>query len=88
MSETFRITFLGTSAAVPTTRRNVSATLVAYARIHHQAHFLSDVTAGALIGTVTGLAVVHRNEDARHRFAFAPLLGPDGHPGVGVAFSF
>ncbi len=30
MSETFRITFLGTSAAVPTTRRNVSATLVAY----------------------------------------------------------
>ena len=30
MSETFRITFLGTSAAVPTVRRNVSATLVAY----------------------------------------------------------
>ena len=30
MSETFRITFLGTSAAVPTIRRNVSATLVAY----------------------------------------------------------
>jgi ribonuclease Z len=30
MSETFRITFLGTSAAVPTTKRNVSATLVAY----------------------------------------------------------
>ena len=30
MSETFRVTFLGTSAAVPTVRRNVSATLVAY----------------------------------------------------------
>jgi ribonuclease Z len=30
MSETFRITFLGTSAAMPTVRRNVSATLVAY----------------------------------------------------------
>jgi ribonuclease Z len=30
MSETFRITFLGTSAAVPTVRRNVSATLVSY----------------------------------------------------------
>ncbi len=30
MSETFRITFLGTSAAIPTVRRNVSATLVAY----------------------------------------------------------
>ena len=30
MSKTFRVTFLGTSAAVPTTRRNVSATLVVY----------------------------------------------------------
>lgn len=30
MSDTFRITFLGTSAAVPTVKRNVSATLVAY----------------------------------------------------------
>lgn len=30
MSATFHITFLGTSAAVPTVRRNVSATLVAY----------------------------------------------------------
>ena len=30
MSATFRITFLGTSAAVPTIRRNVSATLVTY----------------------------------------------------------
>jgi len=30
MSETFRITFLGTSAAIPTVRRNVSATLIVY----------------------------------------------------------
>lgn len=30
MSETFHITFLGTSAAMPTVKRNVSATLVAY----------------------------------------------------------
>jgi ribonuclease Z len=30
MSETFRITFLGTAAAVPTSKRNVSATLVSY----------------------------------------------------------
>jgi ribonuclease Z len=30
MSETFRITFLGTSAAVPTAKRNVSATVVTY----------------------------------------------------------
>lgn len=30
MSETFRITFLGTSATIPTVKRNVSATLVTY----------------------------------------------------------
>lgn len=30
MSKTFRVTFLGTSAAIPTVKRNVSATLVAY----------------------------------------------------------
>ena len=30
MSTTFRITFLGTSAAIPTPRRNVSSTLIAY----------------------------------------------------------
>ncbi len=30
MSATFRITFLGTSAAIPTPKRNVSATLIAY----------------------------------------------------------
>ena len=30
MSTTFRVTFLGTSAAIPTLKRNVSATLVAY----------------------------------------------------------
>src|SRR5206468_489847 len=38
-----------------------SAALVGFARVHHQAHFLSDVTAGAIIGTVTGRTVVHRN---------------------------
>jgi hypothetical protein len=65
-----------------------SATLVAYARIHHQAHFLSDVTAGALIGTVTGLAVVHRNDEERRRFAFTPILGPHDKPGMAVSFSF
>jgi hypothetical protein len=65
-----------------------SATLVGFARIHHQAHFLSDVTAGALIGTVTGLAVVHRNEQERHRFAVNPILGPHDEPGMAVSFSF
>jgi hypothetical protein len=65
-----------------------SAALVGFARIHHQAHFLSDVTAGAIIGTVTGRAVVHRNEQERRRFAMTPLLGPRNQPGVGVEVSF
>jgi membrane-associated phospholipid phosphatase len=65
-----------------------TAALVGFARIHHQAHFLSDVTAGALIGTVTGRAVVHRNDEERRRFTIAPLLGPKNQPGVALAFSF
>jgi membrane-associated phospholipid phosphatase len=65
-----------------------SATLVGFARIHHQAHFLSDVTAGALIGTATGIAVVHRNDQERHGYALMPVVGPHGEPGVGVALSF
>lgn len=65
-----------------------SAALVAFARVHHQAHFLSDVTAGAIIGAATGRAVVHRNEEERRRYALMPVVGPHGEPGVGVAFSF
>jgi len=65
-----------------------SAALVGFARIHHQAHFLSDVTAGALIGTAVGRAVVHRNEEERRRFTVAPLLGPRNQPGMALAFSF
>lgn len=65
-----------------------SATLVGFARIHHQAHFLSDVTAGAIIGTAVGRAVVHRNAKERRRFQVAPLLGPRNQPGIGLKFSF
>jgi hypothetical protein len=65
-----------------------SATLVGFARIHHQAHFLSDVTAGALIGIVTGRAVVHRNDEERRRLAFTPILGPHAEPGMAMSFSF
>jgi hypothetical protein len=65
-----------------------SAALVGFARIHHRAHFLSDVTAGALIGTATGRAVVHRNDEERRRLAMVPLVGPKNQPGVGVALSF
>jgi membrane-associated phospholipid phosphatase len=65
-----------------------SAALVGFARIHHQAHFLSDVAAGALIGTAVGRAVIHRNEAERSRFTISPLLGPHDQPGVAVAISF
>ncbi|MFL6235318.1 MAG: phosphatase PAP2 family protein [Thermoanaerobaculia bacterium] len=65
-----------------------SAALVGYARIHHQAHFFSDVTAGAVIGTATGLAVVHRNEEERRKYVLMPIVGPHGEPGVGMAVSF
>ena len=65
-----------------------SAALVGYARIHHQAHFFSDVTAGAVLGTATGLAVVHRNEEERRKYALMPVVGPHGEPGVGMRLSF
>ncbi|HEY4563499.1 MAG TPA: phosphatase PAP2 family protein [Thermoanaerobaculia bacterium] len=65
-----------------------SAALVGYARIHHQAHFFSDVTAGAVLGTATGMAVVHRNEEERRKYVLMPVVGPHGEPGVGVALSF
>ena len=65
-----------------------SAALVGFARIHHQAHFLSDVTAGAVVGTAVGRAVVHRNREERRRLQIAPLVGPRNQPGVGVSLSF
>jgi hypothetical protein len=65
-----------------------SAVLVGFARIHHQAHFFSDVTAGAVIGTAVGRAVVHRNREERRRLQIAPLVGPRNQPGLGVSLSF
>jgi membrane-associated phospholipid phosphatase len=54
-----------------------TATLVAYARMRENAHFASDVLAGAIIGTVVGRAVVHINQRLRARISAAPLLGPN-----------
>ena len=65
-----------------------SAVLVGFTRIHHQAHFLSDVTAGAVLGTAVGRAVVHRNREERRRLRIAPLVGPRNQPGVGVSLRF
>jgi hypothetical protein len=65
-----------------------SAVLVGFARIHHQAHFFSDVAAGALIGTAVGRGVVHRNAGERRHLQVSPLVGPQHQPGVGVSLSF
>ena len=68
------------------------ATLVGFARVHHQAHFASDVAAGAAIGTAVGHTVVLINRRDRrehaHAVALGPLVGPRGQPGLGLAASF
>jgi membrane-associated phospholipid phosphatase len=58
------------------------ATLVGFARVHHQAHFASDVAAAAAIGTAVGRTVVRINRrdgtarparvDARRTILIAP----------------
>ena len=58
------------------------AGLVGFARIYHNAHWTSDVTAGALIGTFVGRGVVALNKklragDTTVRIAFAPIIGKD-----------
>jgi hypothetical protein len=65
-----------------------TAALVGFARIHHQAHFFSDVVGGAVAGTAVGRAVVHRNNKERRKLRVAPLVGPRNQPGVGVSLSF
>jgi len=54
------------------------ASFVGYARIYHDAHWVSDVSAGALIGTVVGHGVVWINTrlragDKTVRFALTPM---------------
>jgi PAP2 superfamily len=61
-----------------------SAALVGYARVLHDAHYLSDVVAGALVGTLVGRAVVRTNQRLRgERVTVAPALGRD-RAGVAV----
>ncbi len=52
------------------------ASLVGMARIDHDAHFASDVLAGALIGTAVGPAGLHhRAEGRRHHLSLTPMVG-------------
>ncbi len=58
------------------------ASLVAFSRLYHNAHWTSDVVAGALIGTLVGRTVVAVNNriragDRSVHVAFSPILGKD-----------
>lgn len=63
------------------------ATGVGLARINDNAHFASDVAAGALIGTLVGNAVVRFNRAQRGRLRFVPLLD-DRKSGLAIAAEF
>ena len=68
------------------------AGLVGFARIYHNAHWTSDVTAGAAIGTFVGRGIVALNNrlrkgDGKVRVSFAPFF--DEHTrGAGVFVEF
>jgi membrane-associated phospholipid phosphatase len=53
------------------------AGLVGYARMEHNAHFASDVVAGALIGVAVGKAVVRLNGEQRS-IRLEPMVTRDG----------
>ena len=66
------------------------ASLVGYARVQRGRHWATDVTAGAVIGTLIGNSVVHFNEQKRaehhaSKVAWTPLF--DGRT-AGVALNF
>lgn len=58
------------------------AGLVGVARTYHQAHFASDVLAGALIGTLVGQSVVDYNE--QRRAGKVALLPDTSSGGIGL----
>jgi hypothetical protein len=54
------------------------ASLVGVARIYHDAHFASDVVAGALIGTLVGKSLVGHNKSLRStKVAVLPEIAPE-----------
>jgi len=64
------------------------ASLVGVARIYHDAHFASDVLAGALIGTLVGKSVVEHNKSLRTRnVVVMPEIAP-GSLGVRLIANF
>ncbi len=68
----------------------VPATLVGFARMRHDAHWASDVAAGALVGFGVGRAVARLNLSPRlgeKHVRFMPVLAP-GARGVAMAATF
>jgi membrane-associated phospholipid phosphatase len=63
------------------------ATLVGFSLIDQNAHFSSDVVAGALIGSAVGNAVVRFNAQKQTRFHFYPFLDRDTH-GMAITFAY
>jgi membrane-associated phospholipid phosphatase len=64
------------------------AGLVGVARIYHDAHFASDVLAGAMIGTLVGKTVVAHNKSLRsNKVAVLPVIAP-GWIGVQLTRDF
>lgn len=68
------------------------ASLVAFARVYHNAHWTSDTVAGALIGTAVGRGVVALNRRIRSgdhsiRLVLAPMVGPSTR-GAGATVIF
>lgn len=53
------------------------AALVGFARIEHNAHWASDVAAGAFIGSAVGSATVRFNEKQEGVFSLRPLIDRD-----------
>ena len=68
------------------------ASLVAFSRVYHDAHWSSDVAAGALIGSVVGETVVRFNRELRAHGSTAsayaaPILG-QGRKGAMLVVAF
>src|SRR5207253_146361 len=55
--------------------------LAGAARIRHDAHWLSDVVAGAAIGTATARFIIATNDRRRATWSVAPIVG-EGRRGV------